>query len=51
MIYPRGTVTEWVETAIRTEREILGLTAGKEKTKPGSGIPGSITFTPEFEGL
>jgi uncharacterized short protein YbdD (DUF466 family) len=46
---PYGTVTEWVETAVKTEREIFGLTAGKEKAETGK--PGNITFTPEFEGL
>jgi hypothetical protein len=45
----QGAVTEWVETAIKTEREIFGLTAGKEKAEAGK--PGNITFTPEFEGL
>jgi hypothetical protein len=45
----QGTVTEWVETAIKTEREIFGLTAGKEKAE--NRKPGNITFTPEFEGL
>ena len=44
----QGAVTEWVETAIKTEREIFGLTAGKEKTEPKQG---EINFTPEFEGL
>jgi hypothetical protein len=43
------TVTEWVETAVKTEREIFGLTAGKEKAEGGK--PGDITFTPDFEGL
>jgi hypothetical protein len=46
---PQGTVTEWVETAVKTEREIFGLTTGKERTEAGK--PGNITFTPEFEGL
>jgi hypothetical protein len=45
----QGTVTEWVETAVKTEREIFGLTAGKERTQTGK--PGNITFMPEFEGL
>jgi hypothetical protein len=45
----QGTVTEWVQTAVKTEREIFGLTAGKERTETGK--PGNITFTPEFEGL
>jgi hypothetical protein len=45
----QGTVTEWVETAVKTEREIFGLTAGKERGETGK--PGNISFTPEFEGL
>jgi hypothetical protein len=44
-----GTVTEWVETAIRAEREAAGLAA------PGGGKPeprqGEISFAPEFEGI
>jgi hypothetical protein len=45
----QGTVTEWVETAIRTDREAAGLvvpTGGKTEPKQGE-----INFTPEFEGL
>jgi hypothetical protein len=45
----QGTVKEWVETAIRTEREAAGLVApnsGKAEPKQGE-----INFTPEFEGL
>jgi hypothetical protein len=45
----QGTVTEWVETAIRAEREAAGLVAphgGKAEPKQGE-----INFTPEFEGL
>jgi hypothetical protein len=45
----QGTVTEWVGTAIRTEREAVGLAAangGKGGLKQGE-----INFTPEFEGL
>jgi hypothetical protein len=45
----QGAVAEWVETAIKTDREIFGLTGGKEKTENGN--PGNITFTAEFEGL
>jgi hypothetical protein len=44
----QGTVTEWVETAIRTEREAAGLVApngGKAEPKQGE-----INFTPEFDG-
>jgi hypothetical protein len=45
----QGTVTEWVETAIRAEREAAGLVApngGKSEPKQGE-----INFTPEFDGL
>jgi hypothetical protein len=45
----QGTVTEWVETAIRAEREAAGLVAphgGKPEPKQGE-----INFTPEFNGL
>jgi hypothetical protein len=46
----QGTVTEWVETAIRAEREAAGLVAGKDdgKTEPKQG---KINFTPEFNGI
>jgi hypothetical protein len=49
-----GTVTEWVETAIRAERDasnqrFVGLvTAAGGKGEPKQG---EINFTPEFEGL
>jgi hypothetical protein len=46
----QGTVTEWVETAIRAEREAAGLVAGKDGGKP-EPKQGEINFTPEFEGL
>jgi hypothetical protein len=44
----QGTVTEWVQTAIRSDREAAGLVVanGKAELKQGD-----ITFTPEFEGL
>jgi hypothetical protein len=45
----QGTVTEWVETAIRADREIAGMAApktGKPELKQGE-----INFTPEFNGL
>ena len=43
-----GTVTEWVQTAIKAEREAAGLTAvvGNADTKQGE-----ISFTPDFNGL
>jgi hypothetical protein len=43
-----GTVTEWVETAIRAEREAAGLVAPNGKSEPKQG---EINFTPEFNGL
>jgi hypothetical protein len=47
----QGTVKEWVETAIRTEREIAGLVVSKgERDNPG-GKQLEIQFSPEFEGL
>jgi hypothetical protein len=44
----QGTVTDWVSTAIRAEREAAGLAAGKDKPEPKQG---EIQFTPDFEGL
>jgi hypothetical protein len=44
----QGTVTEWVETAIRVEREAAGLITSSGKSEPKQG---EINFTPEFEGL
>jgi hypothetical protein len=44
----QGTVTEWVSTAIRAEREANGLVASGGKIEPKQG---EINFTPEFEGL
>ena len=44
----QGTVTEWVSTAIKAEREAAGLIAsnGKPETKQGE-----LNFTSDFEGL
>jgi hypothetical protein len=44
----QGMVTEWVETAIRTDREAAGLIAPNGKPEPKQR---EINFTPEFEGL
>jgi hypothetical protein len=44
----QGTVTEWVQTAIRAEREAAGLVAsgGKSEAKQRE-----LNFTPDFQGL
>ena len=44
----QGTVTEWVQTAIKAEREAAGLVAssGKPEAKQGE-----LNFTPDFQGL
>ena len=45
----QGNVTEWVQTAIRAEREAAGLVTGKDgksETKQGE-----LNFTPDFQGL
>jgi hypothetical protein len=44
----QGTVTEWVETAIRAEREAARLVTSNGKTERQQG---EINFTPEFEGI
>ena len=44
----QGAVTEWVQTAIRAEREAAGLSVPNGKTEPKQG---EINFSPEFEGL
>jgi hypothetical protein len=47
----QGAVKEWVETAIRTEREIAGLTAAPGERDGQGGKQLEIQFAPEFEGL
>ncbi|MDR2177542.1 MAG: hypothetical protein LBP20_05810 [Treponema sp.] len=44
----QGTVTEWVQTAIRADREAAGLVTPDGKAEPKQG---EINFTPEFDGL
>ena len=44
----QGNLTEWVQTAIKAEREAAGLVAPNGKTEPKQG---ELTFTPDFEGL
>ncbi len=43
-----GTVTEWVQTAIKTEREIAGLTTAGNKAEPKQG---ELSFISDFQGL
>jgi hypothetical protein len=44
----QGTVTDWVQTAIKAEREMAGFASpnGKMETKQGE-----LNFVPEFQGL
>ena len=44
----QGNLTEWVQTAIKAEREAAGLVApnGKQEAKQGE-----LNFTPDFQGL
>ena len=44
----QGNLTEWVQTAIKAEREAAGLVTagGKPETKQGE-----LNFTPDFQGL
>jgi hypothetical protein len=44
----QGSVAEWVQTAIKAEREAAGLVAsgGKPETKQGE-----LNFSPDFQGL
>ena len=44
----QGNVTEWVETAIRAERDAAGLVSSGGKAEPKQG---ELVFTPEFNGL
>jgi hypothetical protein len=50
----QGNITEWVTTAIRTEREVLGVAAGIDKQNGSSSASSGqleINFAPDFEGL
>jgi len=44
----QGTVTEWVQTAIKAEREIAGLLAPNDKTEAKQG---ELNFMSDFQGL
>jgi hypothetical protein len=51
----QGAVPEWVETAIRAEREAAGLVTTNGGCRPAGGLSepkqGEINFTPEFDGV
>jgi hypothetical protein len=44
----QGSVTEWVQTAIKAEREVAGLVAGNGKPEMKQG---ELNFTSDFQGL
>jgi hypothetical protein len=44
----QGSLTEWVQTAIKAERETAGLVTGNGKPETKQG---ELNFTPDFEGL
>ena len=44
----QGNVTEWVQTAIKAEREAAGLVTGNGKPEAKQG---ELNFTPDFQGL
>jgi len=45
----QGNVTEWVQTAIKAEREAAGLVTGNDgRTEPKQG---ELNFVPDFNGL
>jgi hypothetical protein len=47
----QGSVGEWLTAAIKTEREIAGLTGAPGERDNPNGKRLEIHFTPEFEGL
>jgi hypothetical protein len=47
----QGAVVDWVQTAINTERDILGVASPKESKGGQNSRQGEIQFLPEFEGL
>jgi len=44
----QGNLTEWAQTAIKLEREIVGLVAPNGRAEPKQG---ELMFAPEFDGL
>jgi len=44
----QNSVSEWVQTAIKAEREAAGLVAGNDKAEPKQG---ELNFVSDFQGL
>jgi len=44
----QGAVSEWVQTAIKAEREAAGLVSGNGKPEPKQG---ELNFVPDFQGI
>jgi hypothetical protein len=44
----QGNVSEWVQTAVKAEREAAGLVTGNGKPEAKQG---ELNFTPDFQGL
>jgi hypothetical protein len=44
----QSAVTEWVQTAIRAEREAAGLVSSNGKAEPKQG---ELSFVPDFQGI
>ena len=44
----QGNVAEWVQTAIKAEREAAGLVTSSGKAEPKQG---ELSFVPDFQGL
>ena len=47
----QGNVTEWVKTAVQTERDILGMGKEESGVKQGQFRQGEINFDGEFSGV
>ena len=47
----QGNVTEWVKTAVQTERDILGMGREESGVKQGQFRQGEINFDGEFSGV
>ena len=49
----QGTLTEWVQVAVKSEREAAGLIApnGKTEAKSETSFQGEFSFVTDFQGL